>query len=85
MLGSIIVMIMLLFNSFLDQIVVYPNRLVPSEKASTVVRAQKYQAHSYEGVPLPSIVDISMKVCAGRELSDSTLTLILGSNIKWDI
>lgn len=53
---------MLLFDPFLQQVVVYPDRLVASEKVATIVRAQRYQARSYEGLPLPSVVDISMKV-----------------------
>lgn len=61
-LGATITVLMLLFDPFLQQVVVYPDRLVPSEKASTIVRAQRYQAYSDEGLPLPSIVDMSMKV-----------------------
>lgn len=53
---------MLLFDPFLQQVVVYPDRLVASDKVATIVRAQRYQARSYEGLPLPSVVDISMKV-----------------------
>lgn len=53
---------MLLFDPFLQQVVVYPDRLVASDKAATIVRAQRYQARSYEDLPLPSVVDISMKV-----------------------
>ena len=53
---------MLLFDPFLQQVVVYPDRLVASDKVATIVRAQIYQARSHEGLPLPSVVDISMKV-----------------------
>lgn len=53
---------MLLFDPFLQQVVVYPDRLVASDKVATIVRAQRYRARSYEGLPLPSVVDISMKV-----------------------
>ena len=54
---------MLLFDPLLQQAVVYPDRLVASEdKIATIVRAQRYQARSYEGLPLPSVVDLSMKV-----------------------
>lgn len=56
---------MLLFDPFLQQVVVYPDRLVASDKVATIVRAQSYQARSYEGLPLPSVVDISMKVISG--------------------
>ena len=60
--GSIIITMMLLFDPFLQQVVVYPDRLVASDRAATIVRAQRYQARSYEGLPLPSVVDVSMKV-----------------------
>ena len=60
--GSIIVAMMLLFDPFLQQIVVYPDRLVASNHVATIVRAQRYQARSHEGLPLPSVVDLSMKV-----------------------
>ena len=60
--GATITVLMLLFDPFLQQVVVYPDHLVPSDKAATVVRAQKYQARSNEGLSLPSIVDMSMKV-----------------------
>ena len=54
---------MLLFDPFLQQVVVYPDRLVASDhKVATIARAQRYQARSYEGLPLPSVVDLSMKV-----------------------
>ena len=53
---------MLLFDPFLQQAVVYPDRLVASNKIATIVRAQRYQARSDEGLPLPSVVDLSMKV-----------------------
>lgn len=54
---------MLLFDPFLQQAVVYPDRLVASDhNVATIVRAQMYQARSYEGLPLPSVVDLSMKV-----------------------
>lgn len=54
--------LMLLFDPFLQQVVVYPDRLVPSEKVATLARAQEYQARTEEGLPLPSVVDMSMKV-----------------------
>ena len=63
--GSIIIIMMLLFDPFLQQVVVYPDRLVASDKVATIFRAQSYQARSYEGLPLPSVVDISMKVISG--------------------
>ena len=59
---------MLLFDPFLQQVVVYPERLVASHKVATIVRAQQYQARSYEGLPLPSVVDISMKVISEARL-----------------
>ena len=54
---------MLLFDPFLQQVVVYPDRLVASDKSATIVRAQNYVARSEEGLPLPSVVDMSLKVC----------------------
>lgn len=60
--GLIIIAMMLLFDPFLQQVVVYPDRLVASDRGATIVRAQRYQASSYEDLPLPSVVDVSMKV-----------------------
>ena len=57
---------MLLFDPFLQQVVVYPDRLVASDKAATIVRAQNYVARSEEGLPLPSVVDMSLKVCTDK-------------------
>ena len=54
---------MLLFDPFLQQVVIYPDRLVPSDNVATIVRAQNYVARSEEGLPLPSVVDMSLKVC----------------------
>lgn len=53
---------MLLFDPFLQQVVVYPDRLVTADKPAIVARAKRYEAHSYEGLPLPSVLDLSMKV-----------------------
>ena len=61
-LGAMISILLLLFDPFLQQVVVYPERLVPSGNAALIVRARRYQARSDEGLPLPSIVDMSMKV-----------------------
>lgn len=71
--GAIIVVLMLLFDPFIQQIVVYPDRLKFSDKPATIVRAQNYEARSYEGLPLPSVVDLSMKVPTGREFDQSVL------------
>ena len=57
---------MLLFDPFLQQVVVYPDRLAASDKPATIVRTQDYVARSEEGLPLPSIVDMSMKVCTDK-------------------
>lgn len=59
---------MLLFDPFLQQVVVYPDRLVASDQVATIVRAQRYQARSDEGLPLPSVVDLSMKVLSEARL-----------------
>ena len=53
---------MLLFDPFLQQVVIYPDRLVTSKKVATIVRAENYIARNEEGLPLPSVVDMSMKV-----------------------
>jgi len=60
-LGSITAIMILLFDPFLQQVVVYPSRPVPAEETAIVVRAERYGARSYEGLPLPSVVDLSMK------------------------
>ena len=57
---------MLLFDPFLQQVVVYPDRLIASDKTATIVRAQNYVARSEEGLPLPSVVDMSLKVCTDK-------------------
>ncbi|KAL6721585.1 hypothetical protein ACLMJK_000689 [Lecanora helva] len=59
--GATITILLLLFDPFLQQVVVYPDRLVPSDKVAAIARAQGYQARSNEGLPLPSVVDMSMK------------------------
>lgn len=51
----------LLLDPFLQQVVVYPSRLVPAKEKSTIVRAQNYEARNEGGLPLPSVVDLSMK------------------------
>lgn len=60
-LGSIIAIAILLFDPFLQQVVVYPSRPVPAQDQAVVVRSERYGARSYEGLPLPSVVDLSMK------------------------
>ena len=60
--GATITVLLLLFDPFLQQVVIYPDHLVASQRAATIARAQNYQARSEEGLPLPSIVDMSMKV-----------------------
>lgn len=64
---------MLLFDPFLQQVVIYPDRLKNSGKPATIVRAQNYQARSYEGLPLPSVVDLSMKVSSDRFFNERDL------------
>ena len=41
--------------------VVYPNRPIPAEDVAIVVRSEQYAARSPEDLPLPSLVDLSMK------------------------
>ena len=84
--GAAIVVLMLLFDPFLQQVVIYPDRLVPSNKLSSIVRAQRYGAHSYEGLPLPSVLDLSMKVIKFEGLQRGrSLIYMLGSHLSWDI
>lgn len=51
----------LLFDPFLQQVVVYPSRAVAVEDVAVVVRSERYGARSREDLPLPSVVDLSMK------------------------
>ena len=60
--GAAIVVLMLLFDPFIQQVVTFPDRLVASDTPATTVRAKRFGAHSYEGLPLPSVLDLSMKV-----------------------
>ena len=53
--------LILLFDPFLQQVVVYPSRLVSSGSPAVIVRSEEYGAHSDEDLPLPSVVDLSMK------------------------
>ena len=66
MLGSIIVILTQFFDPFLQQAVVYPDRLVPSEVSPIIVRTDRYEARSLEGLPIPSIIDLSMKAAIYR-------------------
>ena len=51
----------LLFDPFLQQVVVYPNRPVAAQDVAIVVKSERYGARSSEDLPLPSVVDLSMK------------------------
>ena len=53
--------LILLFDPFLQQVVVYPSRSVSSGNPAIIVRSEEYSAHSDEDLPLPSVVDLSMK------------------------
>ena len=59
--GCILVISTLLFDPFIQQIVVYPDHAVATAKAATVSRSERYIAFEDEGLPLPSVVDLSMK------------------------
>lgn len=65
-LGAAVVVLSFLYGPFIQQLVGYHDRLVPSGKEASIVRAQRYLAPSYEGLPLPSVVDLSMKVTYPR-------------------
>ena len=60
-LGCVIIVLANLFDPFLQQVVVYPSRRVSSENIPIIVRSELYAAQSYEGLPLPSVIDLSMK------------------------
>lgn len=60
-LGAIVVVLVNFFDPFLQQALFYKSRSVPSDEAPTIVRSQVYAARSDEGLPLPSLVDLSMK------------------------
>ena len=49
------------FDPFLQQVVNYPDRSVPSSDIPTVARTQVYESHSSEGLPLPGVVDLNLK------------------------
>ena len=49
------------FDPFIQQVVIYPDRHVPSSDIPFVARTQIYESHSSEGLPLPGIVDLNMK------------------------
>ena len=59
-----------LFDPFLQQVVIYPSRSVPAEERSTIVRAQNYEARNEGGLPLPSVVDLSMKSAIYKGIFD---------------
>ena len=69
-LGAIVVVLVNLFDPFVQQVVVYPSRSVPSNDAPTVVRSQTYSAGSQEDLPLPSVVDLSMKAAVYSGIFD---------------
>ncbi|KAI4093135.1 MAG: hypothetical protein LQ344_003118 [Seirophora lacunosa] len=60
-LGALVVVLVNFFDPFLQQVVAYESRSVPSDQTPTIVRSQVYTARSEEGLPLPSLVDLSMK------------------------
>ncbi|KAL8944728.1 MAG: hypothetical protein Q9216_000297 [Gyalolechia sp. 2 TL-2023] len=60
-LGAIVVVLVNFFDPFLQQALFYESRSVPSDNVPTIVRSQVYAARSEEGLPLPSLVDLSMK------------------------
>ncbi|KAL8660521.1 MAG: hypothetical protein Q9202_006476 [Teloschistes flavicans] len=59
--GAIVIVLGNLFDPFLQQVVVYKDRLVPSDSPPQIVRSRIYTARSDEGLPLPSVVDLSLK------------------------
>ncbi|KAL8923219.1 MAG: hypothetical protein Q9172_003238 [Xanthocarpia lactea] len=59
--GALVVLLTNFFDPFLQQVVVYHSRSVPSGTAPEMARSRIYAARSDEGLPLPSLVDLSMK------------------------
>ena len=59
--GCIVVILSLLFDPFIQQVVVYPDHGVPAPNAATVSRAVQYGNHESESLSLPSVVHLSMK------------------------
>lgn len=78
MLGSVIMILLLLFDPFLQQVVSYPSRWVPAGEKATIVRAQKYEARNEDGLPLPSIVDLTMKSAIYNGIFDNQNNAELG-------
>ena len=70
-LGAVVVVLSLLYGPFTQQLVNYHDKLVPSGQGATIVRAQRYLAASYEGLPLPSVVDLSMKAAVYSGVFDA--------------
>ncbi|KAI4112020.1 MAG: hypothetical protein LQ339_000027 [Xanthoria mediterranea] len=59
--GAVVVVLANFFDPFVQQVVAYRSRSVPSGKAPEIVKSRVYAARSDEGLPLPSVVDLSMK------------------------
>ncbi|KAL9599747.1 MAG: hypothetical protein Q9219_003630 [cf. Caloplaca sp. 3 TL-2023] len=52
------------------QVVLYQARSVPSNNTPTIARSQAYAARSEEGLPLPSLVDLSLKAAVYNGIFD---------------
>lgn len=59
--GAIVVVLVNFFDPFVQQVVSYRSRSVPSANVPEIVKSRVYAARSNEGLPLPSLVDLSMK------------------------
>ncbi|KAL8760223.1 MAG: hypothetical protein Q9199_000246 [Rusavskia elegans] len=59
--GAIVVVLVNFFDPFVQQVVSYRSRSVPSGNTPEIVKSRVYAARSDEGLPLPSLVDLSMK------------------------
>lgn len=68
--GATVIVLVNLFDPFLQQVVVYKSRSIPSDHAPTIVRSHMYAAQSEEGLPLPSLVDLSMKAAVYNGIFD---------------
>ncbi|KAL8842161.1 MAG: hypothetical protein Q9176_002854 [Flavoplaca citrina] len=59
--GAVVVVLANFFDPFVQQVVTYRSRSVPSGSTPEIVKSRVYAARSDEGLPLPSVVDLSMK------------------------
>ena len=69
-LGACLVILTNFFDPFLQQVVSYPDRLVPSSSIPTIARTQIYESKNQQGLPLPDMVDLPMKAAIYNGIFD---------------